>query len=130
MKLQIISNLNYPIGNIINQELANSENVKIAVAFMKYSGLKVIEKSMNECLNKRGNIEIIAGLDFKTTDPQALSFIISLRKQTKNISIYCFGDKNENKTDIVFHPKIYLFSNKKEMTSIIGSTNLTGGGLL
>jgi len=104
--------------------------VRIAVAFMKYSGLKVIEKSMNECLNKHGNIEIIAGLDFKTTDPQALSFIISLRKQTKNISIYCFGDKNENKTDIVFHPKIYLFSNKKEMTSIIGSTNLTGGGLL
>ena len=49
MKLQILSNLNYPIGNIINQELANSTQARIAVAFMKYSGLKVIEQSLNNC---------------------------------------------------------------------------------
>jgi len=128
-QLQIISNRNYPIGNIINQEITSSKNVRIAVAFMKMTGLRVIEESLNNCLNKKGTIEIIAGLDFKTTDPQAIKFLIDLRKSFSNLSFYCFGDKNENHTDIVFHPKIYLFNNNKECTSIIGSTNLTGGGL-
>ena len=37
--IQIISNLNYPIGKIINQELQNAINTQIAVAFLKYSGV-------------------------------------------------------------------------------------------
>ncbi|HEY9000396.1 MAG TPA: phospholipase D-like domain-containing protein [Mucilaginibacter sp.] len=130
MKLQILSNLNYPIGNIINQELANSIQVRIAVAFMKYSGLKVIEESLNNCLNKNGKVEIIAGLDFKTTDPQAIKFLLNLKRSNLELSFFCFGDKQENKTDVVFHPKVYLFNKPRETTSIIGSTNLTGGGLI
>lgn len=130
MRLQILSNLSYPIGNVINQELANSTQARIAVAFMKYSGLKVIENSLQNCLEKKGNVEIIAGLDFKTTDPQAIKFLINLKKSNPSLSFFCFGDKQENKTDIVFHPKIYLFNKKKETTLIVGSANLTGGGLL
>jgi HKD family nuclease len=130
MKLQILSNLNYPIGNVINQELENSTQARIAVAFMKYSGLRVIENSLLKCLDKNGNLEIIAGLDFKTTDPQAIKFLINLKKSNSSLNFFCFGDKQDNKTDIVFHPKIYLFNKKKETTSIIGSTNLTGGGLI
>jgi HKD family nuclease len=130
MRLQILSNLNYPIGNVINHELANSTQARIAVAFMKYSGLKVIENSLQKCLEKNTNVEIIAGLDFKTTDPQAIKFLIDLKKTSSSLSFFCFGDKQDNNTNIVFHPKIYLFNKKKEMTSIIGSANLTGGGLL
>src|SRR3990172_5516823 len=130
MRLQILSNINYPIGNVINQELANSIQARIAVAFMKYSGLKVIENSLQNCLDKKGAVEIIAGLDFKTTDPQAIKFLITLKKSNPSLSFFCFGDKKDNRTDIVFHPKIYLFNKKKETTSIIGSTNSTGGGLL
>jgi HKD family nuclease len=124
MKLQILSNLNYPIGNIINQELANSTQARIAVAFMKYSGLKVIEQSLNKCLEKNSNVDIIAGLDFKTTDPQAIKFLLNIKKSFSNLHFFCFGDKQDNKTDIVFHPKIYLFNNKKEMTSIVGTHKL------
>lgn len=130
MKLQILSNLNYPIGNVIKQELENSIQARFAVAFMKYSGLKVIEDSLHKCLEKNGRVEIIAGLDFKTTDPKAIEFLINLKKSNSLLSFFCFGDKNENKTDIVFHPKIYLFNKKKETTSIVGSTNLTNGGLI
>ena len=112
MSIQILSNLNYPVGNIISQELQNADSARIAVAFLKYSGLKVIEQSLNHCLRNNGKIEIIAGLDFKTTDPQSIYYLISLQKQTQNFKFYCYGDRNENKTDVVFHPKIYLV--KKE----------------
>jgi len=130
MAIQILSNLNYPIGNIINQELQNANSAKMAVAFLKYSGLKVIEQSLSNCLKNNGNIEIIVGLDFKTTDPQSMHYLIQLQKQTPNLKFYCYGDKDRNKTNIVFHPKIYLFEKGRETTGIIGSTNLTRGGLL
>jgi len=130
MAIQILSNLNYPIGNIINQELQNANSVKIAVAFLKYSGVKVIEKALDSFLKNNGNIEIIAGLDFKTTDPQSMHYFIQLQKQISGLKFYCYGDKDENKTNVVFHPKIYLFEKGKETTGIVGSTNLTRGGLL
>jgi len=130
MAIQILSNLNYPIGNIINQELQNANSAKMAVAFLKYSGVKVIEKALNNFLKNNGNIEIIAGLDFKTTDPQSMHYFIQLQKQISNLKFYCYGDKDENKTDVVFHPKIYLFEKGHETTGIVGSTNLTRGGLL
>ncbi|MDA2922015.1 hypothetical protein MYX07_01975 [Patescibacteria group bacterium AH-259-L07] len=50
MAIQILSNFNYPIGNIINQELQNANSVKMAVAFLKYSGVKVIEQTLKNCL--------------------------------------------------------------------------------
>lgn len=130
MAIQLLSNLNYPIGNIINQELRNANSVKVAVAFLKYSGVQVIEQALNNCLENKGSIEIIAGLDFKTTDPQAMHYFIQLQKQVSNLKFYCYGDKEENKTDVVFHPKIYLFQRERETTGIVGSTNLTRGGLL
>lgn len=130
MSIQLLSNLNYPIGNIINQELQSANNVQIAVAFLKYSGVKVIEDALLQCLDNGGNVELIAGLDFKTTDPQSIHYFVNLKKEYPKSKFYCFGDKGENKTNIVFHPKIYLFEKERETTGIVGSTNLTRGGLL
>lgn len=130
MSIQILSNLNYPIGNIINQELQNAQSARIAIAFLKYSGIKVIEKSLDQCLKNNGSIEIIAGLDFKTTDPQSMHYLIQLQKSVHNLKFYCYGDKDANKNNIVFHPKIYLFQGRRETTGIVGSTNLTAGGLM
>ena len=130
MSIQILSNINYPIGNIINQELQNAQSARIAIAFLKYSGIKVIEKSLDQCLKNNGSVEIIAGLDFKTTDPQSMHYLIQLQKTTPNLKFYCYGDKDVNKNSIVFHPKIYLFQGKRETTGIVGSTNLTAGGLM
>ena len=130
MAIQILSNLNYPIGNIIKQEMQNANNVQIAVAFLRYTGIKVIEKSMKQCLNNGGSLELIAGLDFKTTDSKALRYFINLKKEYPRVSFYCFGDRQENKTNIVFHPKIYLFEKGRETTGIVGSANMTRGGLM
>ena len=128
--IQINSNLNYPIGKIINQELQNSVETQIAVAFLKKSGIKTIEDSLLMSLDKGAKFELIVGLDFKTTDPFAMKYFIDLKKKYKEVSFYCYGDRGDNRNDIVFHPKIYMFRNSKEVTSIIGSTNLTQGGLM
>ncbi len=105
MAIQLLSNLNYPIGNIINQELQNANSAKMAVAFLKYSGVQVIKQALNNCLKNNGSIEIIAGLDFKTTDPQSMHYFIQLQKQTSNLKFYCYGDKEENKIKVGFEEK-------------------------
>ncbi len=130
MKIQIISNDDYPIGNIIRQELQDADSTQIAVAFLTRSGVKEIDVSLRTSLDNGGKIELIAGLDFRRTDPDSIRYFLALKKQyPKRCDFYCFGDKEDNKAEIVFHPKIYLFEKPRETTCIVGSTNLTKGGL-
>ncbi len=92
--------------------------------------MEVIQDALIDSLEKGAEFEIIiVGLDFKTTDSKSIRFLLDLNKTYKKLKFYCYGDKENNKTDIVFHPKIYMFDNGREKTSIIGSTNLTRGGL-
>ncbi|GHP21715.1 hypothetical protein VN1175_02270 [Helicobacter pylori] len=127
--VQILSNLNYLISKVINKGLRNSLSTHIAVAFLKYSGVEVIQDALIDFLEKGAEFEIIVGLDFKITDSKSIRFLLELNKTFKKLKFYCYGDKENNKTDIVFHPKIYMFDNGREKISIIGSTNLTRGGL-
>ncbi len=54
--VQILSNLNYPIGKVITEGLRNSLNTHIAVAFLKYSGVEVIQDALIDSLEKGGRI--------------------------------------------------------------------------
>jgi HKD family nuclease len=133
-KIQILSNTNYPLSDVLKNELRESTHVKIAVAFLRRTGIDEIYTPLDYALNvNKAQVEIIAGLDFKTTDAQALLALKDIESKQKNFKFYCFGDKRDNHNDLVFHPKIYLFhtelSRNTKYTSIIGSSNLTGGGL-
>jgi len=86
--VQILSNRDYPIGKIINQELEHSDSTHIAVAFLKSSGIKVIQDSLMMSLEKGAEFELIVGLDFKTTDPMAMKFFIDLHRQNKKVHFY------------------------------------------
>jgi HKD family nuclease len=72
-------------------------------------------------------------LIFKTSDSNALLALRDVENKQKNFKFYCFGDKRDNYKDLVFHFKMYLFetalSRNTKYTSIIGSSDLTGGGL-
>jgi HKD family nuclease len=133
-KIQILSNTNYPLSDVLKSELLESTKVQIAVAFLRRTGIEEIYKSLDYALRENNaQIEIIAGLDFKTTDAASLFALKEIEEKQKNFKFYCFGDKRDNHNDLVFHPKMYLFetalSRNSKYTSIIGSSNLTGGGL-
>lgn len=107
-----IKNIKSKIRHLIN----NSENVKIAVAYLKNSGLESIKQSLKEN-RQNNNISIITGLDFGITDSESL-----LELQNMNIGCNIINDLN-------FHPKLYIFENFDSATMILGSSNLSEGGL-
>ena len=108
-----IKNIKHKIRYLIN----NSENVKIAVAYLKNSGLESIKQSLKENRQNNKKISIITGLDFGITDSESL-----LELQNMNISCNIINDLN-------FHPKLYIFENFDSATMILGSSNLSEGGL-
>lgn len=130
-KIQILSNTSFPLVEVIKNEIMESAKINIAVAFLRKSGMDQILKAMDHALTQRNaEIEIIVGLDFKHTDHVALRTLEQLSHKYSRFSFYCFGDRRDNFNDLVFHPKIYLFSERNRYTSIVGSSNLTRGGLL
>ncbi|MCL2063814.1 MAG: phospholipase D family protein [Candidatus Cloacimonetes bacterium] len=133
-KIQILSNTNYSLADVLKSELMESTQVRIAVAFIRKTGIDEIYKSLEYAMTiNNASIELIIGLDFKTTDYKALKTLKDIEDSHKNFVFYCFGDNRDNYNDLIFHPKIYLLetslSRNTKYTSIIGSSNLTKGGL-
>ena len=71
-------------------------------------------------------MEFLVGLDMHATEPDALQSLYELSCTNKSISLYCFASLSAAS---IYHPKMYLFRDGDEATSIIGSSNLTRGGL-
>jgi HKD family nuclease len=84
-------------------------------AFASKTGVAYIKEAVNK------NIKIIVGIDQQVTSVEALNMILNM-----NVDSYVFYNPSEKQ---IFHPKIYLFEGKNTSKVIIGSSNLTKGGL-
>jgi HKD family nuclease len=127
MRITIADNENNKLIDVLKESFMNAIEAKFSVAFLKYSGLSLIKSDMNNILKNNGKVEFLVGLDFRTTDPDSLFELKSLQKSNPNLKCFCFSEPNKSS---VFHPKLYLVKNKnKEVTAIVGSSNLTNGGL-
>ena len=93
----------------------------IVTAWAKRSGLRLLEDSLNDFRNRGGHIRSIVGISSGGATRQGLEMIM----QTSSES-YVFHDPSGR----TFHPKYYLFVGEEEAFAIIGSNNLTSGGLV
>ncbi|SKB40808.1 phospholipase D-like domain-containing protein [Daejeonella lutea] len=119
--LKIITNDRQPSHlSLLNELLKDADDVSIAVAFLKVEGLKVLLPYFQT----KTRFRIITGPNFGITDPAALEVLLE-----KSSSSNVFGYLNSLSSKTTFHPKMYLIRHKKIGHIIIGSTNLTAGGL-
>ncbi len=105
-------------------ELFNSDKYNKFTCLVAFASLGGISGLIRHILRARNNgveIKIIVGVDHKCTSKEALEEILSL-----GVDSYIYYTLNAN----IFHPKVYLFENCDYYTLIVGSNNLTEGGLV
>ncbi len=126
MNIAIADNTSKSLLSILLPAIEMSEETRIAVAFMSKKGLDAIHGAIDSSLKKGGYAEFLVGLDLSETEPEALSFINQQRKREENIRLYCYADLAPA---AIYHPKMYLSSAGLQTVAVVGSSNLTLGGL-
>ncbi len=92
----------------------------IAVAWAKMSGLRLLEPWLRE-FAARGTLRFLIGIDDRLASADGLASILSLGGESSVVYSTEGG---------IFHPKVYRFSGPKTARVMVGSTNITSGGIL
>ncbi len=129
MNVQFADNMHLRLIDVLCDILPRARRARMAVAFVKYSGLQLLDPFLDTCLTQGGNVEFIVGLDFHTTDAESLQAMMKRASAfASQFKFYCYSAPTDRAT--AYHPKLYLFDEDESIKSIIGSSNLTRGGLI
>lgn len=112
-----VDNRSSTIREIISGYLEWSERADIAVAFLRKSGVGLVDSSIKRLLRRGGIIRILVGKDFGYTEPDALLYLKSIGA---HLRIFV--------GDIIFHPKCYIFRKSGKLKVVLGSSNFTASG--
>lgn len=126
--MKLLNNLNKEQSHVkeLCKCLKTSQKAYISVAFLKMSGLSLIINSLTTFLSNKGELHIIAGQNFGLTEPEALTSLLNLFEDYPKSKLYLYEAVS---ADCIFHPKMYLFESKKGGKIILGSANMTKGGI-
>lgn len=103
------------------------ERVRFAVAYARWEGLGLLSPSIEAFVERGGRFESIYGAGNGVTTPDALYYGLLLKRLfPEKIFAGFVEDEYANAT---FHPKFFEFRCASEVQVIVGSSNLTGGGL-
>ena len=130
MNVTVVQNSNRPLGNLLQDELAAADEVRIASAFLNSGGLDYVLPEMHRILESEGAINIVHGADFRITEPDAIERLMHLNSRFAKMRYRLhFGwDLTQSHR---FHPKMYVWTEDYRLyTTVIGSSNLTRGGLI
>lgn len=112
------------LGDLLNRRLREPQwtTFRSAVAFVKRSGVIHIADGLR-AFARHGRVRMTVGVSMGGTSIEGLESLLD-----------CIGGRGEvwvfhNENGPTFHPKMYVFSNERNSEVIIGSGNLTQGGL-
>ncbi len=111
------------LGEFLLSHLADLQwtAFRAAVAFIKRSGMQHIRQPLLN-FSDRAQVRISVGIDLYGTSREALS---DLLEATPHGQIFVY----RNNGPYTFHPKVYLFKSDHRADVVVGSGNMTGGGL-
>ena len=112
---------NYLIDQL-NSAFSKGERIRINVAFLMESGVKLIGSELKKAARRGAKIQVLTGSYMKITEPSALYYLIDILED--NVDIRLYDDKTR-----IFHPKAYIIDHKKESEVFIGSSNISKSAL-
>lgn len=96
------------------------DTLNIIVAFAKNSGVLRIKDSLEKFRARGGRVNVYVGVDLGVTSYEALTALLLC---TDSLNVV------HSEKDQTFHTKIYQFLGEEKALIVVGSHNLTGGGL-
>ncbi|MEV4762005.1 DUF3427 domain-containing protein [Micromonospora chokoriensis] len=110
------------IGHEVNHEMASAESVDLLCAFIKWYGLRIVEKPIRELIARGGKVRVITTTYLGATDQRALDRLKALGAEVK-VSY-------ETRTTRL-HAKAWLFRRANgTTTAYVGSSNLSKTALV
>jgi HKD family nuclease len=115
----------FRIGDFLTTSLSDPKwtEFRAAVAFVKRSGTKHVRQQLADFCARGGTAVISAGVDSGGTSAEGLSDLMNAVNGHGNVFVF------NNANNSTFHPKVYFFQNDREADVVVGSGNLTEGGL-
>jgi len=110
-----------PSGFDLKAELLHAQSIKLATAFAHWTGWKHFEPHIEKT---SANVKLLSGLSFCQTEPDVLYDWLQ-RAQKGRVQARLFTDAKTT-----FHPKVLLVRNSRRAFVVVGSGNLSEGGLL
>ena len=95
---------------------------RAAIAFVKRSGTRHIVHELYE-FSQENRVEIVTGIDHQGTTAEGLQDLLGAVSSNGRVLVF------HNHVPSTFHPKVYLFKSPDVAELLIGSGNLTEGGL-
>ena len=127
MKDEFLSNIDSTFLNKIKSNLKKCKSFNFSVSFIKKAGLVLIEREIEEALDRGVKGRIITSTYQNFTDIGSLEKFNTWQKEYDNFECHldyeCFGDNG-------FHTKGYLFEYDYSIEFIVGSSNITRFALL
>lgn len=105
----------------LHRELLRATEIRLATAFAHWSGWELLRHSIE---NSGGRAKLLTGLAFCQTEPRVLQDWLRL-SQCVRVRARLFADKT-----ITFHPKVLIVKTPTREFAVIGSGNLSAGGLI
>ena len=111
------------LGDHLIELFTNSDYDKcvVFVAWAKHSALLRLEDAIRTFRKRGGNLVLYVGIDMQGTSYEALLDLLSL---TDELFVVHSADSAQT-----YHPKFYFLSNNKKAETVVGSNNMTIGGL-
>ena len=112
------------LGDFLNRNLSSSSwtQFRAAVAFVKRSGVQHIRGNLASFAEHR-KVEMVVGIDHRGTSFEGLHGLLSAVSPKGRVLVF------HNPSHLTFHPKLFLFRSDIAAEMVIGSGNLTAGGL-
>jgi hypothetical protein len=111
-----------PAGSVLRAMLDDDEisTIAIVVAWVRFRGLLRLKPSFEAFRERGGRLRVVLGVDEGGATRPGLLGVMRLANEAYVFKDACGG---------TFHPKVYLGEGAHKAELLVGSTNLTPGGL-